>query len=128
MKRLIIAFIMTILLFTACLGPSKRVLVAYYRAQYWATPWQELWFEENDMAMANWYEMSENQRLDIIESFVEEQLNVGVFEIHHYPLPPDMGVCAACGCPRGEHYELLIDERDLEFMRFNGFSLIEKEE
>jgi len=128
MKRLIIVFTMTILLFTSCLGPSNRILVSYYPAQCWATAWEELWFEENDKTMTDWYALSENQRLDIIETYVEDELNVGVFEIHHYPLPPDRGVCAACGCPRGEHYELLIEERNLDLMQFNGFSLVEEEE
>jgi hypothetical protein len=39
-----------------------------------------------------------------------------------------MGVCAACGCPRGDHYELTISEDDLPVMQINGFRLVEEEE
>ena len=127
MKRSIILIILMLILLSACVTPSENtILVSYYPAQCWETPWESQWFENNDKTFTDWYALTENQRLNIIENYVEDELSVNVIDIDHYPMPPDMGVCAACGCPRGEHYELLINEDDLELMQFNGFRLTEE--
>ena len=127
MKKLTFILIILAIFLSACnTQPENTVLISYYPPQCWKTPWESQWFEDNDKTFSDWYSLTENKRMDIIKNYVEEELNVNVLDIDHFPLPPDMGVCAACGCPRGEHYELLIDEDDLELMQFNGVSLIEE--
>jgi hypothetical protein len=127
MKKLTFILIILAIFLSACnTQPENTVLISYYPPQCWETPWESQWFEDNDKTMADWYILTENQRLNIIKDYVEDELNVNVVDIDHYPLPPDMGVRCACGYPRGEHYELLIKEDDLELMQINGFGLIEE--
>jgi hypothetical protein len=113
---------------SSCMTPENTVIVAYYPSQCWATAWESQWMEDNDQSMADWYDLTEDQRLTIIEDHVENDLNVEVYDIEYFPMPPDMGVCAACGCPRGYHYELTISEDDLAVMQISGFRLVEEEE
>ena len=126
MKRNIIPLFGLLFLFFTCTLPVENaVTVAYYPPQCFETPWESQWFEGTDRNFGDWYNLTENQRMNIIKAYVEEELNVNVIEIAHFPLPADMGVCAACGCPRGEHYELLINENDQALMEFNGFRLMD---
>ena len=89
------------------------------------TPWETQWFEDNDKDFSDWYSLTETRRITIIKNYIEEELSVLIYDIKHYPLPPGMGVRAACGYPRGEHYEIKINEDDFELMQFNSFRLIE---
>jgi len=127
MKKITFFLIVLAVFISACnTQPENTIILSYYPSQCLETAWETQWFENNDKDMADWYTLTENQRLNIIKDYIEDELNVSVIDIKHYPLPPDMGVCAACGCPRGEHYEIQINEENLELMQFNGFRLTEE--
>lgn len=128
MKRSYLMMLFAFITVSSCMTPENRIIVSYYPPQCWETAWESQWIEDNDKTMTDWYELTIDQRLTIIEDYVENDLDVKVYEIEHVPLPPDMGVCAACGCPRGYHFELTISEDDLSVMQINGFRLAEEEE
>lgn len=72
--------------------------------------------------------MNDAEKAAVLKDYIEQELNVTVFEIEHYPMPPDLCVAAVCGNIQGDHYEILVSESDLELMQFNGFWLVEEEE
>ncbi len=86
--------------------------------QCMGNPWEQAWLEENNYEYELWWEMTEQEKLDVFEKYYEDQ-GIVIYEIKR--TSPYNVVCDGCSCPRGDRIHCNIDEDDVDQMMEWGF-------